>query len=342
MAGSWRFTLPTSFFIILAISVLYIALSPVTFSALGNTDQPKHRAILTDLVESDWPARTVVDESLEVSANPHIRYYLGYYIIPALLAKPFGLAALHITVPLWTLLGYVIGGMVLCHGLRNSRVLILMVGSGAFAFLNFNEVILFVDPFLETLDLNWKENLGLRDSNAAWRSLTWGQEISLSFRFAPQHFLAFLVGTSLLVRSQDSTQFHRIVGIVLVCVAWWSPYMAVAIAVLLAGILVTRGPSNFLSWQNLLAAPALAFPVALFVLAEGPVSAQTRWIWELVPLPKSAFSTRRLLSGGIRTLGRNCIHRLRRSTKISIVLGFLSRVLAKPTLSGGSPLPPRQ
>ena len=288
MTGPWRFRPPTIVWPILALSVLYIALSPVSFGALGNTDQPKHRGILTDLVESTWPVKTVVVDASGVSINPYVRYYLGYYMVPALLAKPFGLSGLHFTLPVWTLIGWVLGGVVLCHGLRNTHALILMFGLGAFAYFNFGQVVHFLSTVFATLGVNdFGNTLGVEASGVAYRSLTWGNDFSLVFRFAPQHFLAVLVGTSLVLRLHDRKEFHRATGVVLLCVAWWSPYVAVGLGILVAGMMVSLGPCNFLSWQNLLAAPLLALPLVAFLLSEGPVSAEARWIWELLPVRTS-------------------------------------------------------
>ena len=108
--------------------------------------------------------------------------------------------------------------------------------------------------------------------------------LSVLLRVAPQHVLGGVIGVALVLKLKDSTRFHAVASIVLVCIAWWSPYNAVGVLFLFMGVVASTGLRPFLTWQNLLVAPLLLVPLTLFVLAPGPVSARTRWIWELLPL----------------------------------------------------------
>ena len=99
----------------MTLALLLVAAGWVMLTAAGglsdidNFDWPKHRATLLDLGRYSWP--TYLPMHLHYlfadaePSNPLLRYYLGYYIVPALASRWFGPAALGWAVPLWTWLG---------------------------------------------------------------------------------------------------------------------------------------------------------------------------------------------------------------------------------------------
>ena len=282
MAGSCRFRLPTAFFPILAISVLYVSLTPASNLVLpSGGDWYKHRRLLTDLVQSDWPAQTQVRGAEDDGKVANLRYYLGYYLVPAVLAKPFGLSALNWTVPLWTFLGWFIGTLVFVHGRSLAVAVVLGIGLGTFTLLGIVDSTWVLSSVLSWLGVTMSDlSLGTVTS-PNHRSFTPGNDLQFFFRLVPQHSLPALIGTSLILQLKDVRHFHAVMAVITVLVAWWSPYNAVGVMALGLGVAAHGGLRSFISWQNLIAAPALLIPVTLFLLSNGPVSAQTRWVWEL-------------------------------------------------------------
>ena len=63
-------------------------------------DWEKHFAVLNTLVESSWPPVVKLNEE-----TWFLRYYLGWYIVPALLAKMFGSQLLTAFMFIWTATG---------------------------------------------------------------------------------------------------------------------------------------------------------------------------------------------------------------------------------------------
>ena len=285
MAGRWFFGLPVSIWPVLAISVLFVALSPAgNMVALGNIDWPKHRGIFTDLVESDWPARTVVDENGGRAGGPYVRYYLGYYLIPAVTAKPFGLVALNWTVPLWTLLGLFLGGLVFVHGTRSKTAILLMVLLGTFAFFDFADSLKLLSNGLRYIGADdvLLTELGLTEE--VRRSFYTENNLSLRLGYGPQHFLPALIGASLILSLTHIRGFHATQGVVLVCASLWSPYSALGLIFLTVGLVAQVGVRSFVTWQNLIVAPVLFLPVSAFMLSSGSVSVQSKWVWEILPV----------------------------------------------------------
>lgn len=72
--------------------------------ALPTFDWAKHIAILGDLQRSHWPT-TVTSPTLHGGHTFFLRYYLGWYLVPALVGKVLGAAWMLRAAELWTALG---------------------------------------------------------------------------------------------------------------------------------------------------------------------------------------------------------------------------------------------
>ena len=235
-------------------AVLLIALAWVMATAAGgvfdiaNYDWDKHRAILLHLSRDDWPVYFTTYLELPLL----LRYYLGYYMVPGLLGKWLGVAALTWAVPLWTWCGSVLALLLFTRGYRGWPVLAMA------ATLIFFGITVPLIPVYE----------GDRDYS-----------LLRIFAHAPQHFIPSVLYPLLLIQLRRHPQFLPISGVVIATSLFWSPFIAIALLPLVGVLIVRNGSRQFLHWQNLLLAPPLALLLAAFV-SSGAARIQRGWLWE--------------------------------------------------------------
>ena len=193
LSGPWRVT--PRFAIVV---VLLVAAGWVMISAAGgvfdvhNYDWIKHRLVFLELGRGDWPI--ILSNYLEVPA--HLRYYLGYYMVPGVISKLLGVAALNWAVPVWTWCGASLVLVLFTRDYRGWKVvaaaMILILFSGM--------------DFVRTILLDGPQWLELRVGFDAWpwiglgrTSLESGGHYGLPLMYAsptaallwtPQHFIA--------------------------------------------------------------------------------------------------------------------------------------------------------
>ena len=285
LAGPWEFRLLANLFPMLAISILFVALTPMSGLVVPfeGGDWAKHRSLLTDLVQSDWPAQTQVVGEQREEESAYLRYYLAFYLVPAFIAKPFGLPGLNWAVPLWTLLGWLLATLVFVHGRpRPVRHRHGTSGWACFALIDLPDVMAFLGSVASLFGANPSDTLDFWSlPMTEQRAITPHNHLSLLLRVSPQHSLGGVIAAAVVMRSQDNMQFHGVMAVVLTSLAWWSPYSAVGVMFLMVGIVASVGLRPALTWQNLLVAPLLAVPLAIFIMTRGDVSAQLNWSWEV-------------------------------------------------------------
>lgn len=248
-------------------------------------DWVHHRALLLDLGRGDWP--TYLTEFGDRPA-PLLRYYLGYHIVPGLLGKWLGAGALNWLVPLWTWIGATLLAVLFVRGLPSLRaaLLAIVVGVALFSGMDALQYVLREGPVdgvcrfwervsrrLSPVFLITRDSPMLLDyfSNA------------LQFRNTPHHFLAGGLGAMLIVQLREQPRFLAVVGVVLVCCAFWSASATVGLGVLAAGLFFGASGGavrRMLAWPNALAAPLLAGVVGLY-LASGTLDFPRGWLWEI-------------------------------------------------------------
>ena len=173
VSGSLRISPRTS-----AVAVLAVAACWVMVTAAGGLfdissgDWFNQRTRLIELVRYPWP--TFLQDPLAayapdlVSPPPLLRYYLGYYITPALAARWFGPAVLNWAVPIWTWLGVALILLMFTRERRGWGVTIAVLAFIFFSGMDAVRVVLF-----EGWDWIAPASTG-KDCPAS----TWGQTIS--------------------------------------------------------------------------------------------------------------------------------------------------------------------
>jgi len=91
-------------FVLILITLAWIFFSGSGGFSFQNGDWIKHNAIFNDLIQLDWPVTYQLPDNTTVFLN----YYLGWYMIPALAGKLYGLSGAFIVQFIWTTLGVVL------------------------------------------------------------------------------------------------------------------------------------------------------------------------------------------------------------------------------------------
>ncbi len=298
LSGSWKVSLRPA-----TIVVALIALAWVTFSAasgifdIQNPDWVKHRAIFLDLARGAWPVYLPIWASKLTAYLPGdvelslalLRYYLGYYIVPGLLGKWFGVAALNWVVPLWTWSGVALLSLMFVRGLRGWGVL------AASLILIFFSGMDVVTPEHFT-GWEWPTfGFGL-DSPNGWPRVRLGSDPHLGIYYRwnmailyvsnmiglmwiPQHFIASGLLALLIVQLRRQRRFLAVSGVVVGGSLFWSPLVAVGLLPLVAVLVIENGFRAFLRWQNLLFSLPLVV-LLLTYLTSGAEEMRQGWLLE--------------------------------------------------------------
>ena len=249
LSGSWAISVRIE-----SVGLLLVALLWVMMTAAGgvidvqNFDWDKHRAIFLDLGRGDWP--TYIASYFE--APLLLRYYLGYYMVPGLLASWFGPATLNWAVPLWTWSGIALVLALFTRGYRGWRMFVA-------AF-----ILVFFASFAVPVD-----HLGVG----------WGRTMLVDFQFSPQHFIAGALYALLLVQLRRQARFHAMSGVVLATSVFWSPPIAIGLLLFVLAMVIENRLRPFVSWQNAILALPLLGLIAAY-MASGAKTIPRGWIWE--------------------------------------------------------------
>ena len=282
------------------VALLLIAFGWVMVTGAGgvfdvqNHHWDKHQAIFLDLSRGNWPVYLPTwtpDLSVYLSEEVSrpgslLRYYLGYYMVPGLLGKWFGPAALNLAVPLWTWFGVALMLLLFTRCHRGWNVLVAAMILVFFSGMDIVSVILFEGWEWLELGFAWE---GWPVISLGRKSLDPGIQEGVRVLFLshfvglmclPQHFIAGALSTLLIVQLRRHGRFLAVSGVVLAASTFWSPFIAIGLLSLAAVMLIENGLRRFLQWQNLL----LALPLAgllFFYLSSGIGEVDRGWIWTI-------------------------------------------------------------
>ena len=291
LSGSWRWRRPSRTTVVLAlVAGAWIAATPAGGVFTVADDWFTHRAILLDLTRGGWPTYPVDYLS---DSPPLLRYYLGWHMVPALLGRWLGPAALNWAVPLWTWCGAALVVLLFARGLPTLRAALAAVAVLAFfSGMDVVEMLLregvpdAARMLRDRLDPEWvppngqSRGLNFVRTSASPMLLEY-QSHNLTFSFTPQHFLPACLGTLLMLRLRERRRFLSASGVVLACCLFWSPLVATGLLPLAAAMLVKNPNARHVaSWRNVFVAVPLAVLIALY-MTSGHVDFERGWLWEL-------------------------------------------------------------
>ncbi len=267
LSGPWRVPKPSRTIVAAALCALVATLlSPAGGFLLVAGDWEAHRAVFLELATGGWP--TYLADYLD--GEPLLlRYYLGWHLVPALVARIVGVASLNWTIPLWTWCG-----TALLAALFVRRFLTLRAAALALAVLSLFSGADVADVVLSNL----LQQVAQSPAGAVWLDY---QPSMRTFRLTPQHFIPAGIGSLLVIRLRTHPRFVAAMGVVVTACLFWSPFVAAGLlplaAAALAGSARRRSP---LGWRSALAVVPVGGLAALYLLA-GELNFQRGWIWEL-------------------------------------------------------------
>lgn len=243
-----------------------------TFSFPLYITWPRTHMLLYELAVNNWsPIVEIGDQSWTT------RYYVGWYIVPTLLAKLFGIQFLSLFAILWTIVGLFLT-LVLAFNKYNKAKSLLIAGSVFF--------------LLSGLDiLMHGGNISAYFSGGA-------SDIDLFNRMAihypsrllgstPSHLVPIALSACLyLYHRRLATQYS---GVIMLFTSMWSTQGALGLLPIAAWAVFKEGKESWktvFSWQNLLVAPLLLLPVFLYLTQQTPsIPLLFTWEWEEFSLP---------------------------------------------------------
>jgi hypothetical protein len=266
----WRMSASNVAVILLAVAWVLLTGAGGVFDTNTNADWIKNDAILLDMSRTPWPTHLPTEGK---QSEPLLRYYLGYYMVPALAGRLLGAAALNWAVPLWTSIGVALMMLIFTRHYRGwglwlaAAILILFSGMDIIRIALFQD---WSDIELGRSHIEWDYFHGMRVQYSSHM---------VGLMYVPQHFLAAGLYTLLLMDLRGNDRFLRVSGVVLAASLFWSPFVALGLVPLVLVLLVENGLKRFLSWQNLLLALPLALLILVYLLS-GSANFPQGWLWQ--------------------------------------------------------------
>ena len=238
------------YWLLLLVSGLIVWLA--TFSPLlpEHFDWYKHYAILNTLIHNTWPPTTEYGGETML-----LRFYMGYYIIPSLLAKLISYQILPYAMFFWTWIGV---SLTLLLAFQNLQKPWYILSAAALLFIFFNPDI-----------------TGLIEDIANERGAILSNRIGITW--VPHHAIAGWLGASLFLSNRHIA--IRYVAIILVFVAIWSPFAAIGLIPFAVWALIKeRVDLSF--FLVVLAAILIAAPIFLYI-TQGASDIPFAYVWQL-------------------------------------------------------------
>lgn len=287
LSGGWRLPKPTrASAAVLLVGTAWVAATPALGFFLSH-DWITHRAMFLELAHGEWPTYLA---GYAYDDPPLLRYYLGWYMVPALAGRWLGTWALNWAAPLWTWCGVVLTLLLAARGLPAARqalaaavVLILFSGMDVMEYVLHEGVPDTARLLLNKADPEWTEaprSLDFVRSADSPMMLEYGSNHS-TFLATPQHFIPGAVGALLILQAAGRRRFAGVLGVVLAACVFWSSLLSTGLLPLAAAATLGRGRVRFLlTWQNAVLAAVLAVVLATY-LTSGRVDYPSGWLWNL-------------------------------------------------------------
>ncbi len=269
-AGNLRFTLGVA--AITVVFAIFCGLCPSVSWVPQSTDYFKHNLILGDLIERPWPVRYPGEHG-----GQFLCYGLGYYLLPASIAKVLGTASVGITGFLWATLGLFLFFYGLGRGFaRNPKlgivVVLLCSGLGAFWYLIKSGVFHSLLPATATgiEPGNQLMLLGLYTAN---------MDSFTRILYQPQHGVVAWLGGILIYDLVIVRRRWTEAASVLAATFFWSPLTTVGLAFIgVTAMIVDPEQIRLRPAIHLAAAIAVTVMLMAYYLPHVPI-AETRFIW---------------------------------------------------------------
>lgn len=290
VSGTWTRKLRAATVAVIATAACWVMLTAAggVFDA-QNGDWLHQRTTFLDLGRYPWP--TFLPDplaeftSVENDSSPLLRYYLGYYIMPALAAQWLGLASLNWAVPIWTWIGV---ALILLMFTREQRGWGIALAVGVFILFSGMDIMRVI-PWegWNWIDLDIKRG-GLLGLSVGRDHIEWDGFGQIRTQYSanttilmwvPQHFIPAGLYALSMLQLRRHRRFLAVSGVLLAAGLFWSAFVPIGLLPLIGVLIWENGIRPFLRWPNLLIAAPLAALIALY-LTSGATNFSSGWIWE--------------------------------------------------------------
>lgn len=258
--------------LVLVACCIWMMISGIGGFGFQNYDYFKHNIIFKELYQNSWPV--VVDES----SGAKLVYYIGFYIIPALVGKLAGWFALNMFSVVWAGVGIVLSLLWVTVTARKASVFIV-IGFVLFSGADYLGYISLGAPPLVYLE----GNVFTGKAHIEWwtNDLVSYQSTTTQLFWVPQHALVAWIATASLI-SDIKNENYRHIGLWGGVSVIWSPFVAIGLLPFYVYCFVkNHNIKPWLSATHLIALPILALVYAAFFLSLEGVGSKTGWIWNL-------------------------------------------------------------
>ncbi len=252
---------------IAAIAIGFTLLNGLTELVPQSPDQLKHNLILGDLIDKPWPVR--------YEGGRYLCYGLGYYMVPAAIAKVTGPAFISTLSFVWATLGIFLFFLGLARFLKPRPITGIIIflfcsGLGACWHLVKSGHLGRLIPAAGTAPADLLMDLGLYTSNL---------DSFTRVLYQPQHAIAGWLSALVILELLRTGRWTES-AVILAATAFWSPITAMALAVIGVVALITHGDSLRLRpVAHLIAATAVGATVIAYYLPHTPI-AESGFIWK--------------------------------------------------------------
>ena len=295
LRGAWRFRRPSRS----ALAIVLLALAWTMLTTHGGVFEGTHAdwldryAMLLALSHDPWPVyfRDGLADHLPWGGGERsalLRYYLGWYMVPGLVGRLFGAAALHWAVPLWSAAGVALALHLFARGLRGRRAVLAAGMLVLFGGMDVPRMLLMrgVDHYEFALDgLGWP-GIRVRYSEGDGLKHVLGYLSMVPALNMGPHIIAAALYALLLAQLRRRRRFVATSGVLLASAVFWGPFVAIGLLPLAAALVcenalppARRRWSALASWSNVCLAVPLAGLFAVY-LSSGAVDFPHGWLWE--------------------------------------------------------------
>ncbi len=243
-----------------AIAAIWVFLSGGLGIFYQNGDWSKHHAILNFLSRQSWPP-----------SSPYgvHRYYLGWYLVPALAMKLTNGHGGNLFGSLWTTIGVTIFFWLIAPQFKTKVKAFI----GALIFTLFSGADIcgtWVTNYVRGNTMHFEWWSGWIEYSSTTTSLFWVQ----------QHALPAWIGVALLLRQNNRGELDRSVILLFIFVGFWSPFVAVGLAPFVLVMSLRLGLRKvLLNWQDGLVIALIGLPIVFYLLTDA-ASVPHGLIWE--------------------------------------------------------------
>lgn len=254
-----------------AIALVLVAISGVGEFVNSTGDWVKHYTVINDLITLKWP---VYYGTTILLKDTLLTYYLGYYLVPAVIGKYIAWSWLIKFIYLYTTLGLYIGLYLVFSLFKQRRwqslvVFLLLGGVDVFGWLIVKHVV----PPLAT-DIEWWSGIRIQFSSF-FTLLAW----------VPQHLLPALLLTPIIFAENIESRNNRNLIFYLMLSLFWSVFVFIGL-VFIAIYFGLRKVRSLITVQNMVGVILIGLLFLYYKTNVNAGQADNGFIWQQVNLKK--------------------------------------------------------